>query len=457
MVKKQIVRIQKKKPFKATIKSKKNSNFSEKLKRIVGILKDINDEKDIDEGELTTGILAERYGVSRRAIQRDRILLEDLGILGHGSKWQFDETFNLKKIRITPEQEYCLELIEKFFAGVGGGLDKAARELNDKVLAESDSVVKTKNNISVSDQSIEMLADELKYGWKRIEAYCQDEPESLSLEDKILLQKKNQFFEKETKVFVRNVEYRVKGINNADETKLIFEEGPVYKFPRLICSVKIPKNYVLIPDENLLLGSPDFSVGDLNLKHFFKSLEKDRTADRFLKESLKGLIGKEDIKFEGRIVDVLNQLIAQKVFYSKTDGKNLKDELSEDTRYLFDEAKTDGDYRRLNKGLWLKFYPNCLQFGKGAYDGSNFYEIKFFKAPANKFFPDFRICANMYLLYKGWVSLLEPEKFSCFDELIRLFDLPSQSRRVTYEGNGTESFSFTKVDISWEKILKLKD
>ena len=118
-------------------KKKTNKPFEKKrLYRLMSILSQLANRKTV-----TTAGLAAQFGITKRSIQRDLMLLMAPGmgfpIYIDNDVYKFEENFSLRKIDVTPEEKFLLTLFYKLFSKAGQPFGSTAKNLLDKVLVES--------------------------------------------------------------------------------------------------------------------------------------------------------------------------------------------------------------------------------------------------------------------------------------------------------------------------------
>ena len=132
MVKKRIVKIPNKKPFKATVKGKRDADplkeCDKRILRLVSILNQLNKYRYVKTTEL-----AKEFNTTTRTVQRDIALLDQAGFpLASGreaGEHKFMEGFSLRKITVSPEEKYLLTILYRLFAGAEGPLQASANAL----------------------------------------------------------------------------------------------------------------------------------------------------------------------------------------------------------------------------------------------------------------------------------------------------------------------------------------
>ena len=135
MVRKQIVKIPNKKPFKAAIKSKRDidsfKEYDKKMFRLIFILNQLNKYRHVRTAEL-----AKEFNTTIRTVQRDIALLNLAGFPlepGEAGEHKFAEGFSLRKITVSPEEKYLLTILIVFLQGQKGH----CRPLRMRFLAKS--------------------------------------------------------------------------------------------------------------------------------------------------------------------------------------------------------------------------------------------------------------------------------------------------------------------------------
>ena len=118
-------------------KKKKEKPFEEKrMYRLMSVLSQLANRKTV-----TTAGLSTQFGVTKRTIQRDLMLLMDTGmgfpIYVDNDVYKFEENFSLRKIEVTPDEKFLLTLFYKLFSKVGQPFGSTAKNLLDKVLSAS--------------------------------------------------------------------------------------------------------------------------------------------------------------------------------------------------------------------------------------------------------------------------------------------------------------------------------
>ena len=448
MVKKQIVKIPNKKPFKAAVKGKKKKECDKRILRLVFILNQLNRCRYVETAELAKG-----FNTTTRTVQRDIALLDQAGFpLASGRKageHQFMEGFSLRKITVSPEEKYLLTILYRLFAGAEGPLQAPANALLSKILITSAEQEDCPE--SISEKMKEVMNRKIEDVSKQIQVLCQDEPYS-------------QAFQGEIKNFIKEMETKIAEINKRDKTGLKLIKKIDHDTPKIFLVLKVPKSYVSIPEANLYSGGPDFLVGDLNMLRFTESLQKLRKSDRLFLEIFGGGIEDVNLGSEEKIVSVLNQIIKRRDFHAKTEGDYSREELPEEIGLLLNKAQnvteefSEQDCKQLNKALWFELYPKGIKLLRRSFDSSIYYEIYFAEVTPNKTFPCFRIQAVAKIHYRFWGPFINPKKFQFFDALMEYLGFPVSSKRVDYEYSyGGEFFHMTCLGMNWEREINMPD
>jgi len=452
MVKKQIVKIPNKKPFKAAVKGKRDADplkeSDKRILRLVSILNQLNKYRYVKTAEL-----AKEFNTTTRTVQRDIALLDQAGFpLASGreaGEHKFMEGFSLRKITVSPEEKYLLTILYRLFAGAEGPLQAPANALLSKILITSAEQEDCPE--SISEKMKEIMNRKIEDVSKQIQVLCQDEPYS-------------QAFQGEIKNFIKEMETKIVEINKRDKTGLKLIKKIDHDTPKIFLVLKVPKSYVSIPEANLYFGGPDFMVGDLNIQKFTESLQKLRRSDQFFLEIFGGGIKDVNSGSEEKVVSVLNQIIKRRDFHAKTEGDYSREELPEEIGLLLNKAKnvteefSEQDCKQLNKALWFELYPKGIKLLRRSFDSSIYYEIYFAEGIPDKSFPYFRIHAVAKIYYRFWGPFINIKKFQFLDALMEELGFPVSSKRVDYENSyGGEIFHMTRLKINWEKEINMPD
>jgi len=117
-------------------KKKDKSPEETRMYRLMSILSQLANRKKV-----TTAGLAKQFGITKRSIQRDIELLSSQGmgfpIYDENDVYKFEENFSLRKIDVTPDEKLLLTLFYKLFSKAGQPLGATAKNLLNKVMAES--------------------------------------------------------------------------------------------------------------------------------------------------------------------------------------------------------------------------------------------------------------------------------------------------------------------------------
>lgn len=220
----------------------KNKSYDKKIFRLIHILNLLDSGKQI-----STQALAEEFNVSFRSIQRDIMLLSTAGfplISIERGKHAFMQGFSLKKISVTAEERFLLNIFYKLFSNVGAPLNSVVKDFMNKVLLipEQPSVdlgnkiptrqrEKLQKEVQDLSKSLEAKMEDLSYP----SAYRKKIDEVLKeIEDKVAMYKKKR-------------------------GRVIFVRTSIYEQPKPVATISVPKKFFKDPYINL-----DFSEHEKN-------------------------------------------------------------------------------------------------------------------------------------------------------------------------------------------------
>jgi len=135
---------------------KKKPSEKKRISRLIFILNKLSERERV-----TTSSLAEEFGVTKRTIQRDMMLLQDLKFPIYTDEnayiHKFVEGFSIRKISVTREEKFLLTLLYRLFSKVGQPFDTTVKRLLDKVLLSPNSFDK-----AVDDETEKIVEKEFR-------------------------------------------------------------------------------------------------------------------------------------------------------------------------------------------------------------------------------------------------------------------------------------------------------
>ena len=195
-----------------------------RMYRLTSILSQLANGKTV-----TTAGLATQFGITKRMIQRDIMLIErgmGFPIYPGNGVYKFQENFSLRKIDVTPDEKLLLTLFYKLFSKAGQPFGSTAKKLLDKVLSASYPTEQ-----SFDQRAVEIIKKEVS-GFSNQLAVCLENtpyPECFIKKiDECLITTKRKLHELGVK----------------DNVSIEFKAVKKYESGRSAATIQIPKTYL---------------------------------------------------------------------------------------------------------------------------------------------------------------------------------------------------------------------
>ncbi|MFA5159524.1 MAG: HTH domain-containing protein [Candidatus Omnitrophota bacterium] len=206
-------------------KKKKEKPFEEKrMYRLMNVLSQLANRETV-----TTAGLAKQFGITKRTIQRDLMLLMDPGmgfpIYIDNDVYKFEENFSLRKIDVTLDEKLLLTLFYKLFSKAGQPFGSTAKNLLDKVLSASYAPEQ-----SFDQSAVEIIKKEVSDFSNQLAVRLENTPYPESFIKKI-----DEYFE--------TAKQKLRGLSVRDEVAIEFKTAKKYENGKPAATIRIPKAY----------------------------------------------------------------------------------------------------------------------------------------------------------------------------------------------------------------------
>lgn len=204
----------------------KNNSYDKKIFRLIYILNKLDGGNDIKTSELAT-----EFNVTQRTVQRDLDLLNTAGFplvnvdCGH----KFMNGFALKKIAVTHEEKFMLNLFYQLFSKAGTPFDSVAKEFINKTLLISKNE-HIDSNSKITQRHKKILKNEIQELSKSIEAKL--ESSSYSKEHR-----------KKIEEYLIEIEHKIKKLAKKKNVDIKFKRTGRYDQSQPVAIITVPKTY----------------------------------------------------------------------------------------------------------------------------------------------------------------------------------------------------------------------
>ena len=191
--------------------------------RLMRILNQLANRKAV-----TTAGLATQFGITKRMIQRDLMLLDrgmGFPMYVENCVHKFQEDFSLRKIDVTPEEKLLLTLFNKLFSKAGQPFGSTAKNLLDKVLSASYAPEQ-----SFDQRSVEIIKKGVSDFSNQLAVRLENTPYPES-------------FIKKINEYLKTAKQKLYDLSVKDKVDIEFKTVKKYENNKVAATIQIPKTY----------------------------------------------------------------------------------------------------------------------------------------------------------------------------------------------------------------------